>query len=387
MNRTHLIRVAFAVIALGFFVTPVALRAVGVTAEAFENRPFATAPKLSQGWDAFQQTTAFLIDRMPLRAQAVRANTRIWTDVFGTAPRYGQDPLGADQALPFAGNAEEGAAPGQPTAAQNAQQVLPGEDGWLYLQNEQDVACNPPLDPSKALERWSALVRTVRSSGRHAVLIVPADKATIYPEYLPGDFEVKDCAARGKREMWSVLDGAPASSGVIGLREALLAEKRRRTGEIYMSKDSHWNTIGALVGVRQVLTSIGRDVRVRASELVRLPPTKYTGDLTNLIGNPEETTTPTLGVKRAPDAPRVPGRTVFVGDSFGQTPFAQLQPYFEQLRWAPWVGTPPAKLIREIQLADTVIFETVEREFAPRASDPGIVPPLNAELVARLRSR
>ncbi len=75
MDRRALISLAFALLAIAFFAAPVALRAVGVHANAFENRRLAEAPKLSQGWEVFQQATRFLTDRMPLREQAVRANT------------------------------------------------------------------------------------------------------------------------------------------------------------------------------------------------------------------------------------------------------------------------------------------------------------------------
>ena len=67
MKRSTYIRVAFAVLAIGFFAAPIILRGVGVTATAFENRRLADAPQLSQGWDGFQQTSRFLTDRLPLR--------------------------------------------------------------------------------------------------------------------------------------------------------------------------------------------------------------------------------------------------------------------------------------------------------------------------------
>jgi alginate O-acetyltransferase complex protein AlgJ len=389
-NTTKATRIIFAILAIAFFAAPIAARTLGITAEAFENRRFADPPRLSQGWDGFQQTTQFLTDRMPLRAQAVRANTRIWTDVFGATPRYAGAPaLAADGALPFGGSAEGGEQPAEAptaeqTAAQNAAQVLRGSDGWLFLQGEQDRSCAPAIPISDALERWAALVALVRRSGRRAIAIVPPDKASVYPEHLPDGFPNADCAAVGKQALWALLERSARRTGVLPLRAALLREKRRGGDTLYLRKDSHWNHVGSLSLVRAALAAVGGPVRIAAGEVVDVGEGPYTGDLTGLLGDPESDTTPQRTVTRAPDAPKVPGRTLLVKDSYGEAPSGQLAPYFEDLRTILWVGTPPARLAREIALADTVIFETVERELVLRAGPEGLVDPLLVALRGRL---
>ena len=94
-------RRVFAVLALLFFCLPVGLRAVGITVRPFENRELAGAPKLSDGWNAFDQGTRFFVDRLPLREQAVRANTWISLHVWDTLPDYARARNGKDDALPF----------------------------------------------------------------------------------------------------------------------------------------------------------------------------------------------------------------------------------------------------------------------------------------------
>ena len=382
MSRSKAIRLAFAFLAVGFFAVPVALRAVGVTAEAFENRRFAEAPALAQGWDAFEQTTQFLIDRMPLRAQAVRANTRIWKDVFDTDPRYaGQPTLGQDQALPFAGAAE-----GEPTGepAETASQVLSGKDGWLFLAGEQQNACAPPLPPDEALRRWAKLVSTVRASGRQAVLLVAPDKGSVYPEYLPDDYANADCARAAKEVMWGLFEQIGPGLGVIALRKPLLRAKREGPTPVYLRKDSHWSAVGSLEMVRAALDRFGGGVTV-GPEDVKRGESEYTGDLTTLIGAAEEDTRPERVVDRPAGAPHVEAPAVLVGDSYGALALPQLSPYFTDLRSAPWFSTPTETLIGEIERARIVIFETVERDVAFRASDvgpasPGFVEALRREL-------
>jgi alginate O-acetyltransferase complex protein AlgJ len=385
MSRKTAIRLLFAVLAIAFFATPVALRALGVTAEAFENRRFAESPKLSQGWDAFEQTTRFLVDRMPLRAQAVRANTRIWTDVFGTTPRYGsQSTLAGDAALPFAGTTEQDQA-ARPAAADTAAQVLAGRDDWLFLTGEQDRSCEPFLPFAQALGRWRALIASIRGKGARVLLVVPPDKGSVYPEHLP-QFAGKACALRGKRTLWRMLRRQDGRSRVVGLRDVLLRRKRTFGDDLYARKDSHWSTLGSLALVRAVLRRVGGSptartmpvVKVRAGEVVDPGRAEYVGDLTRLLGAPETDTQARREIRREPTAPRVPGRTVLVGDSYSDAPVPQLTPYFDDLRVLSWVNTPAREVARAVARADTVLLETVEREFTYRAAT--LVPELQVLL-------
>jgi alginate O-acetyltransferase complex protein AlgJ len=380
MSRNHTIRLAFAVIAIVFFSTPIAARVIGITAESFENRPFATAPKLSQGWDAFGQTTQFLVDRMPLRKQAVEANTRIWTDIFDTTPRYGGPTTpGQDGPLPAGDPAQ--AAGEQEQVVDTAAQVLSGRDGWLFVHAEMNTACGPPLPFGEAIARWQTLIDTIRATGRRALLVVAPDKGSIYPEHLD-DFPTRACAASGKRDFWGQLERAERPDRLISLRDDLLRLKRE-AGEdgddLYARKDSHWTTAGSLALVRAMLEGIGEPgARLRESEIVDPGRTEYTGDLTNLLGAPETDTQAQRTIQRAAGAKVIPGRTLMIGDSYSQGPAPQLAPYFEDLRGAAWVGTPPAKLAREIRAADLVLLETVERELTHRAVDP--VPQVTRQL-------
>ena len=368
MKRSSYIRVVFAVLAIGFFAAPILLRGVGVTATAFENRRFAEAPRLSQGWEVFQQTSRFLTDRLPLREQAVRANTELWETFFGTAPRYGA--AGAGGALPFAGNAEGGTGgKGRAKPGGQAAQVLPGRDGWLFLKGELERACTPLVPFPVALERWRRLVSIVRASGRRAVLMVPPDKGSVYGEYLPGG-NLTACARRAKPGFWDLLARQPRGSGVVSLERTLVAKKRRGGAAPYSRKDSHWTSPGSLEMVRAVLDRVGRGIELRPREVVRLPQEEYVGDLSVLLGKSTKDTRPARTIRRAADARRVPGRTLFVRDSFGDGALPFLGLYFADLRKATWLDSG-AQLSEAIAAADTVIFESVEREFAFRASDQG----------------
>ena len=78
----------------------------------------------------------------------------------------------------------------------------------------------------------------------------------------------------------------------------------------------------------------------------------------------------------------MPGRTLFVYDSYGLIALPQLAPYFANLYSVNWSQITPAGVATEVGRSDTVILETVEREFDYRASDPGEAGP---QLLAALR--
>jgi hypothetical protein len=359
-RTTKAIRLLFAILAIGFFAAPIAARTLGITAEAFENRRFADPPKLSQGWNGFQQTTQYLTDRMPLRAQAVRANTQIWTDVFGTDPSYTRDStLAKDQALPFAGAIERddgevriGRDGGGPTTSST------GSGGWLYLQDEFSVACEHPVSAALALRRWGKLMRVVRADGRPAVALIAPHKASVYPEYAPEQSFI-DCARKAKADLWQRLARDGPKLGVLGLRNRMLEVKQYAGGGLFQRKDSHWSTLGALVLVDAALDELGDGVELKPSEIVERGSVPYTGDLTVLNGSSQVDRRDEYGIARARGAPRVPGRTVLICDSFGYGWIRLFKPYFEDISYVSWYE-PPDVIAAAIRRADRVILEANE---------------------------
>jgi hypothetical protein len=362
MSRANAIRVVFAVLAVGFFVAPIAARVAGVTAEEFENRRFAESPRLSQGWDAFGQATRYLTDRMPLRAQAVRANTRIWTDLFDTDPIYARDKsLDSDQALPFAGGIEQdgglrvenGGLRGGPATAKT------GRGGWLYVPIELESACDDSVSNRQLLKRWSTLIRTLRAGGRDSELFVVPHKASVYPEYLPDKYRFKDCALPAKERLWRMLSKEGPALGVHELRSELLRLKPTAGDALFQRKDMHWTTLGALTLIDAALDALGDGVELKPSEIVARGSVPYTGDLSLVGGNAKTDTRDEYGIVRAHDAPRVPGRTAIVCDSFAYKWFRLFKPYFEHVRYTTWYRSTN-EVVDTIRWSDRVIVEADE---------------------------
>ncbi|MDA0179186.1 hypothetical protein OJ997_02670 [Solirubrobacter phytolaccae] len=361
-----------AAFALLFFAAPLLLWAGGVRARPFENRPMAPRPALSDGWDAFDGATRFFVDRLPLREQAVRANTWVSVNVFDTTPDYSG---GEENALPF-GKPEQPAKP-TPTPAPGAAPpptgVLKGRDGWLFLEADLQNACKPSIAWDEAMRRYRRLIELIRDSGRKVAFVIPPDKSTVYSRYLPKDgFAEQDCYAAGKREGWRRVEDAGLPE-LLPLRKTMLAGRADPPQESYWPEDTHWNTKGGVQAARAVLEHLDGPP-IRESEIVK-GRVEHTGDLAALIGANATRTGPDWKIQRPAGAPVYPGRTAFLIDSFGPTLAVGLTPYMQELVPADWLTTPADQLIQAIVAADTVILEKVERDVTYLVSDAGIVTP------------
>ncbi len=385
-------RRAFAVLALLFFCLPVGLRVAGVTGRPFENRDLAAAPDLSAGWDVFDQATRYFVDRLPLREQAVEANTWVALHVWDALPDYARTRSGGPNPLPFgsphaATPPGGGETPGGGTAEGPGVQVQPGitvvrgRDDWLYLGEELANACKQRVPWSLAIRRFEQLVSIVRASGRRVVFLIPPDKSTIYPEYLPSSYAGEQCAAAGRARTWAAIE-ATRRPEILGLRRAMLGAKAPPPEELYWRNDSHWNTKGAAVALRAALERLDAGVRVAVAD-IRRGRRSHEGDLAALIGLRHATDAPDWSIAR-PAGPTIPGRTLLVDDSYGDVLRPLLEPYAGDLERLSWVFSPPDDILEGIARADVVIFERIERDAPTLAGEDGWVTP---RMLARLRAR
>jgi SGNH hydrolase-like domain, acetyltransferase AlgX len=394
VRRERVIGLAFAVVAAAFFVGPIALRAAGVKAHCCpENRPFAPTPKLADGWNVFDETTRYLVDRMPGRQRAVSANTWISRHVYASIPHYALNGAGqstSDRALPFSGRpAQQGSGPAGPARPQAPKligdfaPVAPGRRGWMFLEHEFDRACHQFMPLPAALDQWLAFIRMIRASGRRVVLAVPADKSTIYPELVSPKTPELKCALRGKAALWAALQSARARrGGIVGLRNALRAAKASSKVLTYFPRDAHWNTVGALALPRAVVPALDRRIRVLPTEIVDTGPAPHTGDLTVLLGAPRQDIAPTRVIRRARGAAVVPGPSVLVGDSFSDLGDPVLAPYLANHKRVNW-DDPPASVAQAIKGAKTVVLEVIEWQFDFYPTKYGALNPGFRQLVAR----
>jgi hypothetical protein len=378
-----------AAIALGFLMLPPLLALAGVSGGPLERERTASAPRLSDGWKAFDELADYVTQKLPFRAEGVDANTWIANNVWGRRPDYGTSAPG--KALPFESvQAAGGGGYNQTGGAANGNPVVSiGRNGWYFLQGEFDTLCHPAVGIQTAVERWTSFVDTIRKSGRKVVLVVVPEKSTVYPEQVRPGAPNWDCARAHKRQLWRALD-AQKDPDIIPLLDPLLQRKRQDPSKLlYLPLNTHWNFATATLVPQAALRRLGGPVQMRPQDL-RTTRIHYDSDIGAFAGKPHAGEMgPSVDVKRPAGAPTRRERVLFLHDSFGDPSVKTLPEYAPHIVLAQWVQNSPDQIARLIRAADTVIVETVERDFFNRATNPGhektvLTPGFLRELPSRL---
>ena len=384
-------RLIVAALAIFFFAGPALLLFVGGRGRPLSGERPVKAPSLGQGWAFFDDATQYLTQSLPLRKPAITVNDWLSRNVFDASARYGGGFAGSDQALPFGGvnaaNANGGYA--QSGGAKGGHPIVAiGRDGWYFLQGELDTLCSPPVAFTTAVERWNQFVDIIRASGRKVVLLIAPEKSTVYPEHVAPGTISWPCAQRQKARLWSQIE-AVRNPDVVPLRRPLLAMKRQNPQRLlYLPLDSHWNDIAALLLAEDALKRVGGGAQIRPSE-VHAGITRYTGDMSRFTGTPRTGLAPSETIQRSGDerittsfkrlgmsitqtsgnpGPTIPNTTFFLHDSYGDAAVPKLQPYAAKLVELTWLFTTPRQIVQLIRQSNTVIIETVERDFLNRAA-------------------
>jgi alginate O-acetyltransferase complex protein AlgJ len=172
----------------------------------------------------------------------------------------------------------------------NPEVAIMGKDGWIFLGNNFDRG----IDKYRGIVRFDRqqldafgqyfreVSMALERQGVPFLLAVVPDKHSVYPEYLPEYF-----ARRGESPLDQLMQMPPAGFRILDLRETLAAEKGNGGAPLYFRADSHWNELGAYVGYRKIMETLGIPVGVQASreDFTRLAIAKSGGDLVQKTGS------------------------------------------------------------------------------------------------------
>ncbi len=172
--------------------------------------------------------------------------------------------------------------------------VLMGRDGWLYFRGEDLQAIDRdfrglvpyPSDEGARIARELQRRHDLLSARgiAYVVLIVP-DKATVYPEHLPG--WVRRARQTRLDRLFDALARHP-DLRVVDPRTALTTAKPH--GDVYYRTDSHWNYGGAIIAYDLLMRAVREGVpaapHVPAAPAPYEPGDTYSGDLAHLLGLP-----------------------------------------------------------------------------------------------------
>jgi hypothetical protein len=85
--------------------------------------------------------------------------------------------------------------------------VVQGADGWLYYGFDADAKCQRTHPLSETIGKLNERRKAVEDSGRKFVFVVPPDKSTMVPQFLPASYPGKDCAKAAEDPTWNQLVG------------------------------------------------------------------------------------------------------------------------------------------------------------------------------------
>ncbi len=266
--------------------------------------------------------------------------------------------------------------------------VLSGKDEWLFFTGNDSVEDYRGLSTftPEHLEKWADILTKkqeyLKSVGVDYLFVVAPNKSSIYPEYLP-DWMTKVAPQTPLDQLLSYLKRR-TDLNVLDLRDSLLAKKNNGV-LLYHPTDTHWNSMGAFVGYREIMAHLGLPFTRHALsdhdvDLSFAP--KRGGDLAKMLGIQSEVreTAPQVvpihmtATKQFdfPGPPRdilmqaedrtLPRLLVF-RDSFSEAliPFLSESFSYSRYVWSGWGEDTPIKRLLEESTPDVVIEEWVER--------------------------
>jgi alginate O-acetyltransferase complex protein AlgJ len=347
-----------AVVSLALTTSPLIAFGFGVRGGSIENRNLTDIEEIQWGYRFFSSLGDYLKDRNPLRQYAVRLDANIDRDFFSEDPVFG---------------------------GQENPRVLEGKDQTLFLSDAIDNACAPHDSPENSARQLSKLAKQLVAIGKKPLVMVAPDKSSLHADLLPFDEDEKPCFF----DYIGRLNSSLSRSEIPGFVDisTLLSDEIKETREfLYLKKDSHWDSAGSLVAVNAAIDYLRPGLR-KNSDVYFDGTYEYTGDLTGMRGLLETDFAPVYRIDRGGEIllkanevfpgyePQinqriiqtsntlkfVPGRTLFLCDSYGLAALPQLTPYFEDLTIFLLSNFDPEVVKDLVKNADTVWIMTVER--------------------------
>ena len=392
--------------AVVFFVTPTLMWVFGMRPTEIENHALAGFPSLADGWGLFTGLPTWATDQLSFRSAAITAADGISRGLFGESAPHDQGGTSNSGPLPGSPPPANGDTPTQGTSSgpvdqAGYRQVIEGKDGWLYYGVDAEAKCAPNRPLSDTIARIEQVREMVRNSGRTFVWIVPPDKSTMVPQYLPATYPGKDCHQAAEGPTWSQLDAA----GAMDLRPELQQVTAQLGRPVYYQLDTHWTDEGGLTLTRNLAEAmrpgitgtwqtpaagiysgsadlpklLGRSGEKRSVAYALSPDgsTNRAGAIiTNLDTPVHQTSTPIAGT--------IDDSTLVYGDSFTIASSRYLTAAFTNLTMLNYSTTKTStdEAVNQFVNSKVVVLETVERSVSS-----GALPFFDDAFIAQLRTQ
>lgn len=259
--------------------------------------------------------------------------------------------------------------------------VVLGEGKWLYYKFEFAHAdpiatyMGTNLMTGKELRLYTKVLNSwndwLKKQGIPMLVMIPPDKETVYPEYLPP--QVKKVREYNRTDQIFDALEKEATFPVVNPLSTLLEHKKE---PLYYYTDTHWTALGAFYGYQQFMKKAATLLPQWNLRIPKLDDFEWTyikqpsGDLGRMLMNFDQTIDHNMAFNPKPIAKREgpKPKLLFFGDSFswGLMPYLKMQ--FEVMRIPledaiskPTFEDVIAPSILESYKPDLFMFEVVER--------------------------
>lgn len=143
--------------------------------------------------------------------------------------------------------------------------VVTGREGWIYSEETIDDYMNTNALSDEELKRiaisLSIIEERVKAEGGNFLFVVAPNKNSVYPEYMPERY------ISAEQNNLTRLNEQLDKEGVnyVNLREALIEAKEDNkfdSARLYYKRDTHWTSLGALVGYESIMEGLGKEPAV-----------------------------------------------------------------------------------------------------------------------------
>ncbi len=247
-------------------------------------------------------------------------------------------------------------------------QVLVGKDDWLFYKTQVDgfpmhdymgINCYTPEQLNAVTANLLAIRDYMENElGIQFVVMTCPNKEQVYAEYLPGT--VVQINEESKADQVATHIYANTDLTYIYPLEVLLEAKDEY--ELYYKTDTHWNQLGAFVGMQAMFEQIyGTCVTPDTVQFV-INQEDFAGDLANIAGLTEEFAIDNNYVfdKSTIDQAQYRDETILIiGDSFSDFLYVIAQAYYREA-YVVRTGQFTMELLEEYE-PDIIVWESVER--------------------------
>jgi hypothetical protein len=172
--------------------------------------------------------------------------------------------------------------------------VTLGKSGWLYLASDAAISSYRATRPftSGQLEAYRKVIEARRDwlAGRRIpyVLIVPPNKDTIYPEFMPSAYNKVNRQSR----LDQLVEYMKSRSDVpiLDVREDM--KQAKQVERVYHVTDSHWNSLGGYIAYARILQALSRwfpqAQAIPRSDFFEVEESGTGGDLAKMLGIPDK---------------------------------------------------------------------------------------------------